>query len=94
MMFPMSASPCADDAKIIRCSDLGLFQIDLENFSEWCLRNFIPFNADKCKLLSSAITPSVVSISNFPVEAVASYKDLGLLINPSLTWDEHIQQMF
>ena len=82
---------CADDAKIIRCSDLGLFQIDLENFSEWCLRNFIPFNADKCKLLSSAITPSVISISNFPVEAVASYKDLGLLINPSLTWDEHIQ---
>ena len=36
---------CADDAKIYSCMDSALFQIDLETFSEWCLRNVMPFNA-------------------------------------------------
>ena len=51
----------------------------------------MPFDAKKCKLLSSASSPSAISISNFPVKAVTAYKDLGLFINTSLTWDEHIQ---
>ena len=82
---------CADDAKIISHMDSALIQIDPENFSEWCLRNVMPFNAMKCKLLSSPGSPSAISISNFPVMAVTTYKDLGLFINTSLTWDEHIQ---
>ena len=56
---------CADDAKIISHIDLAVLQIDLENFSEWFLRNFMPFNAMNCKLLS-------LLISSFPVKVVTT----------------------
>lgn len=91
----------ADDAKCFRaivdrndCIDL---QQDLDRFYEWSVLWQMNFNPSKCKVLSvsRAKNPIVYnySMNNQPLEHVGTFKDLGILVDQSLSFSSHINNL-
>ena len=74
---------------------------DLRNICKWCCQNFLLINPDKTKVLLVGVPAllrnlSTVSISLFgkEIQPVPVTKDLGVFIDQSLTYNEHIQKLF
>jgi hypothetical protein len=56
----------------------------------WCIDNKMQLNIGKCKIMMVSKYPTVappVYINNTPLEAVVSYKYLGIEINNKIEWD-------
>lgn len=87
----------ADDCVVFReitCDDdITNLQSDLNAISEWCKACYIDLNVNKCKYMRvsrKANSFSTYFLNNHPLDAVTSYKYLGIHITADLTWTAHI----
>jgi len=88
----------ADDVKICYSyenpSDQALMQQDLDNFSNWCNENCLSLNLSKCKIMSFSWRRSVIPCNYFLngtcIENVSNMRDLGVIMDPKLKFDKHI----
>lgn len=91
----------ADDAKIfkaINCqNDVAELQEDLDSIFLWSVRNKLPLNLDKCKVIHfSRIRANIVSyykMGSTQLSEVAEIRDLGLIMNNKLDYNEHISRI-
>ena len=83
-----------DDVTISEVSSLGevsSLQNDIDCISQWAQQNNMNLNPKKCKIMTirplknKPVSP-MLSINNLPLEAVLSYKVLGLTLCDTLKW--------
>ena len=88
----------ADDAKCfkeIRCMDGSIIlQTHLDKLHEWIKRWHLCFNINKCRVLS--VSRSIKVDYNYridcnPIEHIGTFKDLGVIVDKTLSWSSHIQ---
>ena len=104
--MPLVTSNCttalfADDAKCFLKVDslhnCQILQNDLLKLQEWSTAWKMCFNPSKCKVLSitRSQTPVnfVYSLNGQSLEHVGVFKDLGIVIDQSLTFNEHITNL-
>lgn len=88
----------ADDLKLFRVVktilDCCALQADIERVSKWCDMNGMQMNANKCKVISFNRRRSTVrfeySLDSNPLERVSSIKDLGVILDSKLRFDQHV----
>lgn len=94
----------ADDTKIYsaisdpqQCEKL---QQDLDNLCNWSTESKLSFNASKCKVMHigsnndcARYTMQDIDGNYVKVEPVASEKDLGVIFDSRLTFEEHITEI-
>ena len=89
----------ADDTKIFRCiksvADSLELQKDLDKLVKWSKEWLLSFNAAKCHVLSIGNFENIVHAHNYTMngtelEHVFEEKDLGVIIDSQLKFDEHI----
>ncbi len=88
----------ADDAKIYHKienrADSLVLQQDLNNLIKWSKCWRLNFNPKKCKYMTiHNANPTLIfnyNMNGIQLEHVQTMNDLGLIINSSLTWDNHI----
>lgn len=88
----------ADDLKIFRhvshLNDCLLIQLDLNAVSGWCKNNNLLLNINKCHSFTFFRTSSSFefgySIDSIYLVKVSTIKDLGILFDPKLTFDSHV----
>jgi hypothetical protein len=91
----------ADDSKCFKSitneRDCRLLQTDIELLYEWSKSNLMTFNADKCKVLtiSRAHNPIdfVYTMNGTTLEKVTSFKDLGVTVDLTLSFKDHINSI-
>ena len=86
-----------DDVTISEVSSLGevsSLQNDIDCISQWAQQNNMNLNPKKCKIMTicplknKPVSP-MLSINNLPLEAVSSYKVLGLTLCDTLKWNDN-----
>lgn len=91
----------ADDCVIYRqiCSpsDHVALQRDLDRITNWCSSWQMTLNTDKCKLITftrkKTFSAFDYSLDKNPVTRTNSYKYLGILLTPNLSWSAHIEKV-
>lgn len=91
----------ADDIKIFKAikshGDCFLLQNDLVNIQHWCEQNNMKLNIDKCKFISyyNINNPILFNykLSNTPLIKVQSIKDLGIIFDKNLNFNNHISMI-
>lgn len=91
----------ADDLKIFHKvssdADMSLLQTNLNTISEWCRNNKLILNAEKCFVVSFTrkLSPIYGSymIDDKMVCRAKSVKDLGILFDETLTFNQHIHNI-
>ncbi len=97
----------ADDTKIWRritmFSDHYILQNDINNLFDWSVRNKMVFHPKKCKAVSVTLQRNILdnlpfNIFNYEIngtfiEYEKSQKDIGVIINTSLTWGPHYDML-
>ena len=78
----------ADDGKLI-ASKSHLFNA-LPVLEKWASTNKMWFHPFKSKVICFHSPPPEYTFYNVKLEVVDSHRDLGLLVNSSLTWSDHI----
>ena len=89
----------ADDTKCLKpihsISDCHSLQRDLLNLFNWSQNWNLPFNEDKCVLLSFSANnlsiPFVYNINGNQIPSSTYHKDLGVFISQDLSWNEHLK---
>lgn len=73
---------------------------DLRETIKWCCRNSLLINPDKTKLLvigvlqlTKTLLPLFVTLMGKIIEPVTTAKDLGVYINNSLNYHDHINKI-
>lgn len=88
----------ADDLKIFSAiqhtnSD-HLIQDDLDRFFEYCQSNYLFLNYKKCHQITFSRNINVIDtkykLFNFEIEKVSAVKDLGVLLDSKMTFNDHI----
>jgi Reverse transcriptase (RNA-dependent DNA polymerase) len=92
----------ADDIKIFRKVnsqiDADMLQFDLDILYEWCTYNYLTLNINKCQIMTFS-RARVVSNSNYFINgellprSMGPIKDLGILFDPKLKFDCHINNI-
>ena len=91
----------ADDTKIYRLiksiADSKQLQQDLDGVVEWSRKWLLAFNSSKCHVLSLGEIENIVhahyyTMDGVVLEHVFEEKDLGIIVDSQLTFDEHISQ--
>jgi hypothetical protein len=93
--------PCAVDMKLFlpvkSFQDCIKIQSDLNKLSEWCERNSLFPNVDKCKTITFSRTRYPVEFSYMlggtVLDRVSSINDLGVIMDEKMTFSEHIDVM-
>ncbi|XP_039276077.1 uncharacterized protein LOC120349659 [Nilaparvata lugens] len=88
----------ADDVKLFDVVKPGLghvaLQGSLDRIDEWCLNNGMALNDAKCVMMSFRRGSNVLDFQYFlrgaPLKRVLKFKDLGVVMSPSLSPLEHI----
>lgn len=92
----------ADDAKVVKSlvssiNDHSQLQDDLDTFDHWSTEWKICLNALKCShmhfSLSGKEQTTKYQVNDTVIKYSSSYKDLGILVNGSLSWSAHINQI-
>ena len=99
----------ADDTKIWRqmldYDDHLVLQRDINYLYDWSLRNKMRFHSSKCKVLMvSRFYPPLIDVlpfvqfyytmDNSVLDYVSSEKDLGVIINKTLNFTEHVDSLY
>ena len=87
----------ADDLKIfleIKCSDDCLnLQSLIDSFAKWCAANMLEVSVSKCNVISFTRKKHPLhwpyTINDVPLERVSVVKDLGVLLDAEMTFEEH-----
>ena len=83
----------ADDLKSIVINNKEIFQLDLDNFTNWGVENKMSFAVKdlKCFIVTfRGTTEEQFYLSNLPLLGLTSAKDLGLMVTSNLSWSTHI----
>ena len=88
----------ADDLKIFRVIssliDCAALQQDIDIVTSWCKLNGMAINGTKCKVISFARMRTQwryeYKANGSSLERVYSMKDLGVIMNSKLSFNEHI----
>lgn len=88
----------ADDIKLFKSikssSDCLLLQEDLTIFREWCNKNRLVLNVDKCKTMSFTRKkfPFLYNYTfdSCPLCKVSMFSDLGIILDPKLSFNDHL----
>lgn len=88
----------ADDmkifTKIVNISDVEALQNDLARLDDYCLRNKLDLNPLKCSITTFTrkinIIPSTYSLKNQTLQRSHVIRDLGVIHDSKLLFDEHI----
>ena len=104
--LPSAVSCCttalfADDSKCFKeissLTDCILLQRDIDQLYEWSRTWHMSFNPGKCKVLSITrrTNPyhSNYSMNGTQIEHVGTFKDLGVVIDKSLSFNSHIHEL-
>lgn len=91
----------ADDVKkyfLIRdIRDCVSLQRVIDRFVEWCGENFMDLNVDKCSVMTFARKKDIITyrynINGTPLRRVTEVMDLGVLLDPKLSFQSHIQMI-
>lgn len=91
----------ADDMKLFHIirntNDISLLQKDLNILASWCDINKLPFNFDKCKIMTFTrprnSTQHTYNIHNYSLLRVNKSCDLGIIIESDLSFNRHIQHI-
>ena len=92
----------ADDAKIFASkiqsfNDCTRIQDDLNALSDWCITNKLDLNVLKCKVMCITRSRSPIyfkyCIKGEPIERVSEMKDLGVVIENTLSWNNHVNKI-
>lgn len=91
----------ADDLKIFRTvsnlQDALLLQADIDRLSSWCDSNCLSLNVSKCFCMSYSKCKTKFmfnyNIDNCPLQYVDYISDLGVIFDPGLTFQLHINQI-
>lgn len=91
----------ADDLKIYReivdAADYRALQMDILALEEWCRRNKLKLNENKCSLtiLSNkrTVTPYAYVLGGRPLNRVDSIKDLGVTVDSKLSFRLHVDNI-
>ena len=78
----------ADDGKLI-ASNAHLFNA-LPVLEKWASTNKMCFHPSKSKVICFHGPPPEYTFCNVKLEVADSHRDVGLLVNSSLTWSDHI----
>ena len=89
----------ADDLKIFKTIknvlDASALQRDLNRFLQWCEVNQLYLNAKKCNVISFTRKRTKVefnySVYDTPLNRLRVVKDLGVLMDEKLTFNEHVE---
>ena len=90
-----------DDVTISEVTSLGKassLQNDINCISQWAQQNNMNLNPKKCKIMTicplktKPVSP-MLSINNLPLEAVLSYKVLGLTLCDTLKWNDNTNEI-
>lgn len=100
IMKKAKCSLFADDLKIFHVvrniKDAIDLQCDVDAFSAWCTRNFMSINVSKCKAMSfyRIKTPTIFtySIDGADLTRVTEISDLGVLMDPTLSFKAHVDK--
>ena len=78
-------------------SDCVLLQEDLTSASEWCKSWLVTLKTEKCEVLHITRKKDPIrcqySLNNLLLPEVDHHKHLGLWLEPSLSWDYHINSI-
>jgi ribonucleases P/MRP protein subunit RPP40 len=96
-----SCSGFADDLKVYRSIssdyDCELLQEDLTKIIDWCRRNNMSLNVDKCAVMSTTHSRNKIlfpyTIGNDILKRVSTKKDLGIIMDDKLPFNEHVDEM-
>ena len=88
----------ADDMKVHKIirdiSDTHQLQSDLNRFEEYCKHNLLQFNVSKCFQMTftrqKSIVNSIYSLNQLTLGKVNSIRDLGIIQDSKLLFDQHI----
>ena len=88
----------ADDIKLFSVindiSDAASLQNQLDIFASWCTTNRMVLNASKCSVMTFTRKRSTISfnynVSNSSLSRSSSIKDLGVVMDCKLSFNEHI----
>lgn len=93
----------ADDAKCFKAirsqDDAQQLQSDLDRLSTWSDTWKLKFNSSKCKVMSVTRKSAAnridydYSLNNLVLEHVGTFKDLGVVIDSTLSWRANIQTL-
>nr|AEG42077.1 putative non-LTR retrovirus reverse transcriptase [Mayetiola destructor] len=91
----------ADDIKVfyeIRCSgDTWTLQKDIDCILNWCKKNYLFFNCQKCAIFTARRTRSFVNrvytIDKFELERKNEIRDLGVLLDQRFSFASHIENV-
>ncbi|XP_048004850.1 uncharacterized protein LOC125240797 [Leguminivora glycinivorella] len=104
--LPSAISNCrclifADDLKLLQpvanVCDCRLLQESIDKVAEWSEINRLQLNVSKCKVISFSRSKTPVTYSyclqSVSLERVRSIRDLGVIIDSGLTFQDHIVDM-
>lgn len=78
-------------------NDASLLQDDLNILANWCDLNKLPLNNDKCEVMSfSRSRTSIIhtyNLRNHHLRHLNEFCDLGVIFEPNLTFNYHIQHI-
>ena len=84
----------ADDAKLLSIRQLlsqpQVLQHDMQLLHRWSENNKLPFNLEKCHVMSFTKTNLQVFIGDHLLTQSTEEKDLGVIITSDLNWNTHI----
>ena len=89
----------ADDTKLFSCinsiDDAISLQNDIKNLEQWSRKWLLEFNPDKCHVLSLGKFENIIYAHRYEIygeelEHVFEEKDLGVIIDSNLTFEDHI----
>lgn len=93
-----SVSLFADDMKIFKqigdYQDCLKLQDDIKEIFNWSVENQLPFNIDKCKVMTITLRKDMTDykyeIGNKNLERVYAKTDLGVVFDSKLTFNDHV----
>ena len=104
--LPATFSHCtpfmyADDLKILKVvntiEDVALLQSDLDRLVNWCKDNNMLLNVKKCFHVTLTRKHKTIKcdcyINGVPIVKVDTIKDLGVVFDSKLTFDQHISEI-
>lgn len=93
----------ADDLKIFlkinNLEDARQLQQDIETTNNWCILNNLQLNIQKCHIMSFTRRQQITfqyfnyNINNITLSRVTSMRDLGIIFDPKLTFEAHINNI-
>lgn len=91
----------ADDKKIAKSvrtmNDTDTLQRTIDNFVTWCDNNGLELNVAKCKIMTfswkRANIDRVYTIKGEPIKNTDEMRDLGVMMDPKLTFRSHIEHI-